>query len=376
MKQGGVLGYAQSCPLSVENPSELNGPMLAERNDLSAVCAALPDSVISGDGVTRLLDRVAHLPESALNATFGFESRLLDDQPVCDFFLAVEPDSDLARYFIELGKRENASEFDAGFSWYLREVERSDSFLGRWLSSAILECDVLHSNTTGPEPMGVFIEAHRHPSDAHHLVQRTRKLEKLGNPGVMTAALCGAIGREENANVRQYTELLFANLPENSGCSHVGAFPSRDSVAVRIVFSMDMSQAVDFLRRVHWEGELSRLERIFGDISGFVHRIGLSCDVLPDGLSSRVGFELFQRRNWLGTPIHEWRPMFDYFLKTGLANPSKVRAFKTWPTKQLLFGKNGTFQLRTGINHLKLVMQDASSEVKAYVGARLTNLNS
>ena len=338
---------------------------------LDAVCDSLPTAVLSRKGTAELLHHAGHLPAYALDTTFGFESRLADARAACDIFLTAVPGTRLGRYFVERGARDNATRAEAGLGWYLTEVGRPESFLSRWLTLAILECDVVEPPTHGPATMGVFLEAHDRVEDAHPLVHRTRRLEKLGNPGVMTAAMSAAVGREESTAERLAVEALFAALPSGAGCSHVGAFPLRERRALRVVFSMALGESAAFLARVGWRGDLDSLSGMSRDLDPLVHRIGLSCDLTSSGLSPRVGFELFGERGWLETPASEWHGLLDYLGERGLATPEKAQALRLWCKRQMLFGERGATELLSGVNHLKLILDGSAVRAKAYIGARL-----
>ena len=338
---------------------------------LRAVCHALPSAVLSREGTADLLSHVSHLPACALETTFGFESRLSDANPACDFFLTAEPGTRFGRYLVERGARDDAAPPETALGWYLTEVGRPGGFLSRWLSNAILECDVVEAHAHRPAPMGVFLEAHGRDDDAHPLVHGTRRREKLGNPGVMTAAMAAAVGRGESPRERVAVEALFAALPEGAGCSHVGAFPLREPRALRVVFSMAMRESAGFLDRVGWCGDRDRLVRLSDNLDPLLPRIGLACDVDASGLRPRVGFELYRGLGWTDTPTTRWQVLLDYLGERGLVTPEKARAVRLWRNRETLFGEQGVATLISGVNHLKLVLDGAAVQAKAYVGARL-----
>lgn len=352
----------------LDDPQLDDGPLEVV---LEAVCDSMPNAVLSREGTAELLRHVGHLPACTLDTTFGFESLLADARAACDFFLTAAPGTRLGRYFIERGARDDATRAEAGLGWYLTEVGRPGSFLSRWLSEAILECDVVESPGQGPATMGVFLEAHHRVAEAHPLIHRTRRLEKLGNPGVMTAAMSAAVGREESTAERLAVEALFAALPLGAGCSHVGAFPSRDRRALRVVFSMALGESAAFLARAGWCGDLDSVNRMSKDLDPLVYRIGLSCDLTTSGLSPRVGFELFRERSWLETPASEWHGLLDYLGERDLATPEKARALLRWRKRQMLFGERGVAELFSGVNHLKLILDGSAAQAKAYIGTRL-----
>jgi len=338
---------------------------------LHAACRALPTAVLSQGGAESLVQHVQHLPACALETTFGFESRLSDPRPACDFLLMVVPGTRFGRYLVERGTRQDATPPEAALAWYLTEIGRPGAFLSRWLSDAILECDVVEARPHDPAPMGVFLKAHWRDDDADPLVHGTRRREKLGNPGVMTAAMSFAVGREESPAERMAVEALFAALPEGAGCSHMGAFPMREPPALRVVFSMAMRESPRFLDRVGWRGDLDSLARLADDLDPLLPRIGLACDVNASGLRRRVGIELYRGRGWTETPPARWHVLLDYLDERGLATPEKARAIRLWRNREMLFGEQGAMTLLSGVNHFKLILDGAAVQAKAYIGARL-----
>ena len=338
---------------------------------LGAVCQTLPPAVLSGGGQAKLLLNLQHLPAFALETAFGFESRLSDARPACDFFLMAMPGTRFGRYLVERGALDNATPAEAALGWFLTEVDRSGSFLSRWFRSAILESDVMDALVQRPVPMGVFLEAHSRDRDAHPLVHGTRRREKLGNPGVMTAAMSSAMGREESPAERMAVEALFAALPEGTGCSHVGAFPMREPRVLRIVFSMAMRQSARFLDRVGWRGDLDSVARLSDDLDPLLPRIGLACDLNESGLRPKVGFELYRGLGWAETPTNSWHVLLDYLGERDLAIPEKARAIRLWRNREMLFDERGTMTLVSGVNHFKLILDGTAVQAKAYIGARL-----
>ena len=354
--------------MSTIRPITLDGPL---EFVLGAVCQSLPTAVLSGGGQAKLLKHMHHLPASALETTFGFEIPLADPRPSCDFFLLAVPGTRFGRYLVERRALSNATQPEEALAWYLSEVGRSGSFLSRWFSNAILEFDVMEAHMRRPAPMGVFLEAHWRDDNAHPLVHATRRREKLGNPGLMTAAMSSAVGREESPAERMAVEALFAALPEGAGCSHVGAFPMREPRALRVVFSMAMRESAPFLQRVGWKGNFDSLARLSDDLDPLLSRIGLACDVNEQGLRSKVGFELYRGLGWAETPPAKWHVLLDYLGERDLATAEKIRAIRLWRNREMLFGEHEAMTLLSGVNHFKLILDGPAVQAKAYIGARL-----
>ena len=337
---------------------------------MKAIAACIPAEILSGDGLDLLLMRARSLPSSALDTMFLLESSLDGTRPLCDFCLCVLPASRFGRYVVDFGRRHDAAAPEAGLGSYLSEVGRPGSFLSRWFRMAILEYDVTDSSTDSP---GVFLEGHDEPQCAHPLVRRHHKREKLGNPGLLAAAVCAAAGWEEDVQERRFVELLFAALPQDGGCSHAGAFPSRKPRGLRLVFSMSLSACVDFLARLDWEDAraMDQFRCIVSEISSMMTHVSVACDVTAKGLSGRIGLEFFRNRNWSTATAREWHAFLEYMSVTGVCNPGKIAALKRWPPRQLIFSDWGVVAVLFGINHFKMVVEDGRVSFKSYVGGKL-----
>ena len=219
----------------------------------------------------------------------------------------------------------------------------------------------------------LYIEAHERQQDAHPLVHSTRKREKLGNPGVLTAAICAAVGWEEDIAERRVVESLFEALPMDAECSHAGAFPSRKPRSLRLIFSIPFDDCAAFLADICWGGKesIDRFQRIISETSTMISHVSLACDVTAAGLSRRMGLELFLNKTWGTTNAQDWLPFLDYVHRNGLGRPGKIGALKRWPRQQLIFCGNEVVSFFSGINHFKVVFFDESVQVKSYMGAKL-----
>ena len=338
---------------------------------MRAICDCLPDAILSEPGTGPLLKLSRQLPAFAVDTVFGFESRLADPAPACDFFLTAFPHARFGHHLIRLGRRAEATDFAAGLGWYLGEVQRPESFLARWLNYAILEYDLI--DATGYPPPGVFLEAHEQAEQAHKLVRTSRKREKQGNPGVLTSALCGAVARTEDPNERRLVESLFNALPARAGCSHIGALPIRKPRAIRVVFSMSPGECITFMNDVNWSGRTDRLKQVEAEIGHLIRRVGVSCDITAAGLSPTLGLELFRDKSWRETPTSEWHDFLDYASSERWCTPDKAKALKTWAKMQMIFAGDDIVWLVSGINHFKLIFAGDFIQAKAYIGARLVS---
>ena len=177
----------------------------------------------------------AGLAPAAGDEVFLFEFRLDEPEPAADLSLWAVPHRSFAEYLVERGEADGASSTSRGLARYLVETGREDSFLARWLAYAMLEYDLADgADGAGEAPTpGVFLGS-RFDNPANrptHGFVRWRH----GNPGVMTAAICQAVGWEENDRERRHVQTLCDLLPQSAYSAQVGAMPGRESRAIRLV---------------------------------------------------------------------------------------------------------------------------------------------
>ena len=336
---------------------------------MRVVCECIPPEILSNDGVETLLMHMRHLPASALEDIFFFESRLDDFRACCDFSVFVYPESRFGRYLIERGNRKDATVSEEGLSIYLSEVARPKSFLSRWFEMAILEYEMTNSAASSP---GVYLEGPSGKQNGHSLVGQTRGREKFKNPGVLISAICSAVGWEEDMAERAAVEALFDALPMNARCWHAGAFPTREPRSLRFIFSMPYKDCGRFLDAIRWgtDGAMRRFHRIASDVGPLMGSVSLSCDVTAEGVSTRMGFELYLNRTWGLHTAEDWMPLLDYFGRNGLGLLEKLDVLRRLPRREMIFWGDDIASLLIGINHFKLVFDLECMQLKSYVGAR------
>ena len=340
---------------------------------LSAVTEAMPDAVLSGEGEQRIAHRAAQLPECGLKSTFGFESRLDDEAPYCDLFLCAQANSEFSRYLIGSGQCPGARPAQRGLSRFLAELADPSSPLCEWFGTSILEYDLVASHAGAARDPGVFIEPRSEDSQPEtRLVMRAHTPLTCGID-LVGSSICLAAGRETDARESAAMAQVAGALPSQGELLHVGAMPSRSPRAVRMVFRLPRAEVIAFFERVRWRGSFVHLRELVDFSSSLQHSesICVACDVLRGALATRVGFELFLKEAWMDARARQWAPVFRALVEKGWCNPAKALALLSWPKRDTLVSERGILSLLTGVNHLKIVLQDEQIRSKAYMGAFL-----
>ena len=342
---------------------------------LSAVLEIVPDAILSGPGRGRVLRWASQLPAFALESTFGFESRLDEDQARCDLFLAVQPRSRFSRHLIASGTHSRALASARGLGGVLAEVADPDGFLSRWFRTVILEYDLAASRAPETEAPGVFLEPHGSFLDPRgNSTPSARGRGVTCGPRIMTSAICRAVGREADPAECGAMERVHRALPRTTTTEHLGALPGREPRAVRLVVAMPKTEVVPFFERIEWTGSMAHLERALhwlDRLRGAAETATLACDVSAEGVSARLAFELFVRDRWHRGRPRFWAPMIGHFVENGWCTRAKAAGLRSWPEGDYLLTESGVYQLLTGINHLKLVLHGDGIATKAYMGAFL-----
>ena len=342
---------------------------------LSAVLQIVPEAILSAPGKGRALRWASQFPTFALESTFGFESRLDEEPAECDVCLSVQPGSRFSNHLIRCGAHAQATAAARGLGRFLAEVTEPESFLSQWFRSVILEYDLVASPAPGTEPPGVFIKPHYSVLD----VPGNSKPPGHGrgltcNHRVMTSAICWAVGRDNNGAEHQAMGRVHRALPRGATTEQLGALPGREPRAVRLVLRIPKTEVAPFLERIEWTGPVVQLGRVLHWLDRWqsgTTALSVACDVSADGVSTRLAFELFLREPWHRGRVRFWAPLIGHFVEKGWCTRGKATALLAWPEGDYLLTESGVYQLLTGINHLKLVIDGDRIASKAYMGALL-----
>lgn len=252
---------------------------------------------------------------------------------------------------------------------FCRQWRQPDSLLYDGVREIWLEFDISGPPPEPPLP-SLFVGFHSNQQRvAHrHFSEITMRLVQ---PELLTPALLDLLTR------------CFAGLPAGATLFSVGFLLARHSDKARIcVGHLPKSEAIAYLRRVGWPGDLGLVSRLLADILPLVDEFGLALDV-GEEMAPRLGLEcyLFQ-----SNPKREarWSQLLAYLVAVGHCSPEKQQALLAWPGYQfhglspdeaaairlaaddLPLRSHSIFSRK--ISHLKLVCDPAGwRESKAYL---------
>ena len=341
-------------------------PSSAEWLDGTLRC--VPSALVDAAAARRLLGFARTLPESAGDELVMFEFRLGEAKPTADLAVQAEPHTAFADYLVARGEAEGASPASRGLARYLRDIGRPESFLARWLGYVMLEYDLADAGGGKPLVPGVFLGSRINLPAVG--AERGFVRWRHGNPGVMTAAVCHAVGWEEVDRERREVQRVCDLLPWPGYSRHVGAMPGREPRAIRLIVGLPAEAVPGYLASAGWPGRLDLAGELLAEAVAFDLEVMVALDVGADGLLPGLGFELLVRRGWKA-PAPLWRPFLKRLLALGLCLPEKERALRSWPRFELLYLASGAQWLLSGLNHVKLSIADGSVSAKAYPMVKL-----
>ena len=342
---------------------------------LTELRALIPRALIDGPGWERLLERVGELPGAEVAFRCGFEFRLGEAAPTADFFVALGPawrlpntifDREMPRHRVPLRRR-------LPDTW--ARHGQSESPVTGWTSGAILEYDVANVQPGQHPAPGVFLKLRRtcrpDRADHHHCT-----------PRVLTATLAQAVGWTKDTGEQGAVERVFGALPTGGEVVHVGALPSRAPRAIRlIVKGIEEADLPALLERLGWRGSIRTVAAVLTDLRDRLPSFRLSVDVAAQGLSPRLGLEMYldgewgeEFENWLTTGRSDWRPVVERLAERGWCLPEKARGLLAWCALDRVYDREGVFLVYKGINHVKLTIEDGGVHAKAYTGLRFAAL--
>ena len=330
---------------------------------MATATRCVPKALLDGVGAERLIDCVRALPDAAGDQVFLLEFRLGEPAPAADLSLWAVPHTPFADFLVARGEADGASPAQRGLAHYLKDVGRPEGFLAQWLAYAMLEYDLADTREGELPTPGVFLGSRFDNPAARAANDAVRW--RHGNPGVMIAAVCRAVGWREDCRERRQVQRACDLLPQSGYSAQVGAMPEREPRAIRLVTRLPAVTVPDYLARAAWPGSIAKVAALLEEAAAFELKVSLAIDVGAEGLLPRIGFELFLDNRWKAPP-QRWHEYLKRLASHGLCLPEKEQALRHWPRRELLFQADGTRRLLSGINHVKLVVADGSIAAKAY----------
>lgn len=346
-----------TAPLPAWRESAQAGDAASLADILILVRSVLPDALIDDRGWDRLLARAEGLPPTAVDAMFGFECRLGQDEAQTDLLLSVPPNSPFARWLARGGGAGGTK--SAGLARFLREVRRQGSPLAAAVGLVALEYDMAGAeNVSAP---GVFL---RSVAESGH-----------EDAGALTEAISLAAGWSESSAERNGVARCLAALPRGAAIRWAGGFPDRDRRAVRLLIRGLGDGSSGFLSRIGWGGDASAVD---GVISAFrscgVDNHVLALDIADGRVSPGIGLELSRP----GPAGGDWKKALDMMVDERWCLPQRAAALGRATRSERIFSRAGVSELHCGIHHVKITLPisgsgaaDRALAAKAYIACFL-----
>ena len=354
-----------------------------------------PPALLDPAGWERLLDRAGRLPRSvADDASFGFEFHLGEPRSEADLFVVVPPGSDLSRHYIregggvregkaawnlaaeggcvregghapERGRAEPGSAASALAAGLQEQAGNPESYLARSVSCLVLEYDLAGlAPGRPPPPPGVFLA----PRDS---APGSREgFAEHSDPEGLLAALAALVGWNGHEEMLGTVERIYAALPERGFVFQAGALPGRSPKAFRILVKGVAAEGVPaLLEKLQWPGPTAAAADVLAAMDDLIDRVAVSLDVTARGLGPRLGLELYRPMRWFAADRKGWNPVIDRIEERGWCLPAKAGGLRRWPGIERLLGGGGTYLVRQGTSHVKVVVERGARTVaKAYAG--------
>ena len=321
-----------------------------------------PRALLSGDGLERLLAVAGRLPLCVIDKPFGFEFALCNEAADADFCVISAPGSSLAAHYIRAGAAAPTGSAASALGACLAGNARDPaSFLASRDGSIILEYDVPAHCRKAPPPPGIFFV----PGDAS--VDAARKL--LDDPADTVAALWAAAGlRAEPAELRE-VERVYEVVSDAALVVQAGVLPGRPQRAVRlVVHRIDTAGLPGLLDRLRWPGSAAAALSVTAATDDLTSPGAvLSLDVSANGVSPRLGLELFRPVQPFSIDRTGWRPLIERLTDRGWCAPAKAEGLRAWPRAERVLGPHGAWRVYQYINHIKAIVDHGRIAAKAYV---------
>ena len=334
---------------------------------LEELRSLFPPALIGDPGWERLEALTRHLPIYTTDARFGFEFDLCDANPTADFCAVVPPGSRTAAFYQDYSEETASGLAGPSFGPFLRQQgDDPHSLLTRTGASIILEYDLAHVPPGRHGSPGIFVvtrpssqEAALHIHEAIH-----------DDPAELVAALESAAGWGRGVVDMLQIERVWAAMAGAGIVAQAGVMPGRGQGTVRLIIQgVRSANVAGMLERLQWNGDSSLAVSALSDLAALVKpQTGLSIDVTAQGVSPRLGLELFRPVEWYQTDRAGWKLLFDRLVEKEWCLQTKANGLAEWPGIEFFFGRDGVYKVRQTVNHIKLVIEQGAVRVKGYAG--------
>ena len=327
----------------------------------------LPVALIGDSGWEQLAALTQRLPIYVTDARFGFEFDLCDASATGDFCAVVPPGSRTAAFYQHHPEETAPRLAGLGFGAFLaQQGDDPHSLLARTGATIILEYDLAHAAPGRHGPPGVFIVPRNPSNEAAVQVHDTI----YDDPAELIAALESAAGWGPGlVDIRQ-VERVWEAMAGSGIIAHAGVMPGREQKAIRLIIQgVRNANVAGMLERLQWDGDTSLAVSALSDLAGLVKpQTGLSIDVTAQGVSPRLGLELFRPIKWYQTDRAGWKLLLDRLVEKEWCLQARADGLAEWPRIEFFFGRDGVYKVRQTVNHIKLIIERGTVRAKGYAG--------
>ena len=303
---------------------------------LAGLGSLFPSDLVGPSAWQRLLALAHRLPIHVIDNRFGFEFALCDPEPAADFFTGFSARSRLVEFYVSQGKTAPPGSVPAAMGAFLAEqAQNPQAFLSRSGGDVILEYDLAGATPDQDAPPGIFLV----PGTAGE----TNARELLGDPDSVVTALWAVAGWGPDTAEQRQVQRIYETLPPTGFISQTGVMPGRAQRAIRLIVRIySVGEAIEMLERLQWPGSPLEASAVLEDVMHLTRPYtGLSMDVTAQGVSPRLGLELFRPVEWYELDRRGWKSLFDLLMEKGWCLPEKGRGMAAWPKVEQVFAEDG-----------------------------------
>ncbi|MBF0120323.1 MAG: hypothetical protein HQK79_15915 [Desulfobacterales bacterium] len=278
-----------------------------------------PSEICSVTSAKHIQAIASYLPLD-LSSFFGFECRLGETAPSCDFLLCIHSALSGGQKLIQASHR-----FET-HSWQLiRKFGEAwtNGILKERVDNIWLEFDC---HTAQNDEEAAYIAGN--PSFFFGMTQSEKPKEKMRL--LLKDAISILSGQKYLQASWDLIEKCIQNIPDYAFVFQCGNMLSRASDLIRLCIRGLKSQDIaGYLEKIGLNCDIRILSDFVEKIAVFAHAIDIDLDILPQGICDKVGFEVRVRPD-IGHP-KEWYKFLDFLYELKLGLPEKLTGIKKWP---------------------------------------------